>query len=137
MYQPVYDARANALIFVDDFVQKRDYLDGDVNVFVCGGLQDPDKMASLIERAAPFAPATAIGFEHIHEDVDNAPVAFMVPSQNEHAVLPGVLWLDLKTADLDRIETIELHGNLRRRFNISVRVGAKTVDAITYVRCCD
>ncbi len=137
MYKPVYDSRSNVLIFVDDFVEKRDYLDGEINVFVCGALQDPDKMASLIERPAPFTPAVAAGFEHIDEEIDNAPVAFMIPSENPHTILTGILWLDLTPDELDRIETIELRGNLRQRSNIMVRVGGKTVDAITYMRCCD
>ena len=137
MYQPVYDQRANALIFVDDFVEGQDYLGGEVNVFVCGALQDPDKMASLIDRRAPFAPATAVGFEHIHDQIDGAPVAFMVPSQDPHAILTGVLWLDLTPGELERIEALELRGNLRQRGGIVVHVGGKLVDGITYMRNVD
>ncbi|MFC1707987.1 gamma-glutamylcyclotransferase family protein [Planctomycetota bacterium] len=134
MYQPHYDADRWTLFFVDGPLVDKDCFAGERNVFVCGGLQHPDKMAWVSGRNAPFAPAVAIGYRRTWKQVDGKAISFMVPDLDDpRRVLTGVVWLDLSPADIERIEAFELGGGLRQRVEIDVLVGDAVVRAITYV----
>ena len=134
MYTPYYDAERWALVFTDGAAGQPDPFAAGTRVFVCGGLQHPDKMTSIIGRAAPFAPAVARGFQRVWKDVEGSPVSFMVPnSEDPQSVLTGVVWLGLDDGEVRKVEGFELAGNLRRRISVAVVVGDDTVQAITYV----
>jgi len=135
MYKPYYDAQSCALFFVDGPLEDRNYFGGKINVFVCGGLQHCAKMASLIGRNAPFAPAAIRGHLRTWERINGKDIAFMIPDSNDpYRVLTGVVWLDLSGEDVRKIETFELQNNLRRRINVNVHVGERIVQAITYIK---
>ncbi len=133
MYTPSYDAERNALYFVADPHENRDRFAGRINVFVCGGLQNPDKMAAVLGRAAAFAPAMARGFRHDRVNVNGRDMPFMLPAEPT-AALTGVVWLDLSADELAKIEAIELADNLRRRIDLAVHLGHSTLAAISYVK---
>ena len=133
MYEPHYLAEASALIFVDGPMKDKDYFGASLNAFVCGALQDPDRMAALLGRRAAFAPAVALGYRRSTETISGHRMPFMIPA-DEEAVLTGVVWLDLNEEDLGRIEELELDGGHRRRITVDVRVGERTVEALTYVK---
>ncbi len=134
MYEPQYDADSHALFFTDGPRQDRDCFGGALNVFVCGGLQQPDKMNGLIERRPSFAPAVVVGFRRIWKNVGGRDYPLMVPAPEEpDRPLTGVVWLDLTPEDLARIETLELDNNVRKRIDIKVLVGDRLLNAITYV----
>ena len=135
MYEPHYDAGSCAIYFVDGAPGDPDVLGGRTNVFVCGALQDPGKMASLLGRNAPFAPAVARGYRRTRASIAGREVPFMATDPDDpERVLTGVVWLDLSVEDLERIEGLELEGGLRVRVAIDVTVGERTIEAITYLR---
>lgn len=135
MYEPSYDDRANALVFLSAVDEGRDVLAMASNAFVCGKLQNPEKMAGLIGRYAPFAPAIALGFDHVIQSIDGASIALMVPDDvNPQHALPGVVFLGLSLAELAAIETLELAGWHRRRIEIEVLVGAARLKASTFIK---
>ena len=135
MYKPLYDAKASALFFADGETSSKNLPIGKINVFVCGALQNPDKMHSLIGRSAAFAPAAVSGFRRVTKAVAGKLVPFMVPSKSDHAkILTGVVWLDLTDKELTKIESLELDGDLRKRIRLNVRAGERRVEAYTYIK---
>jgi len=134
MYRPLYDDTIQSLVFIADERTTEDVLSGSVNVFVCGGLQNPEKMANILGRNAPFAPAAANGYARTVAEVGGEQIPFMVPADDPGSVLTGVVWLDLGEQDVKNIETLELKGNVRKRVEIRVQVGEKALEALTYVR---
>lgn len=135
MYRPFYSDRYSALYFSADPAPSESVFSGGCNVFVCGALQDPARMSELLGSEVPFAPAAATGYKRIVEDIDGKEIPFMVPDeQDPRSVLTGVVWLDLSRAGLDGIESLELHGGLRRRISIEARIGELGLGAYTYVK---
>ena len=135
MYEAHYDGESWALLFVDGPRGEKDYLGGESNVFVCGGLQHPEKMAAILGRRAPFAPAVARGFRRAWLGEGSGRVSFMLDSPDEpQRILTGVVWLDLSEEEISRIESVELEGDLRKRIAIEVTVGERTLKAFTYVK---
>ncbi|HPQ69428.1 MAG TPA: gamma-glutamylcyclotransferase [bacterium] len=130
MYQAHYDVDARALLFVDGEKNAGDYLTMGINVFVCGGLMNPVRMGGLIGRNAPFAPAIADGYTHRH--VEASP--FMLPDDDPSAALLGVVYLGLSSAEVARVETLELDGGYRKQIPLEVRVGDRICPAISYTR---
>ena len=135
MYRPHYDAKINALYFLDEAVPETIPPQGGLNIFVCGGLQNPDKMVPLLGRSAPFAPAALKGYKRTSETVQGREIPFMVPDENDPGrVLTGVVWLDLTREERENIETFELAGGLRKREKVRITVGEATIDAMTYLK---
>lgn len=135
MYRPHYDAAAQALYFLPDGMEERGCLQGRRNVFVCGALQYPEKMNALLGREAPFAPAVVVGYKRGAALVGGTEHPFMVPSGGEpRRVLTGILWLNLSEAELARIETLELKGDMRRPITVEALLGERAVKAVTYIR---
>lgn len=135
MYEPYYDEKARTLFFVEGKLEDKDYFGGIINVFVCGPLQDPNKMRALVGRSLPFAPAVTTGFVRRWEKVEGKDYFFMIftPNRPEN-ILTGVVWLDLTRDDLKKIEVFELRDNVRKRVTIKVQVGDRTIDAITFIK---
>jgi hypothetical protein len=133
VYRPLYDVPSRALLFIAGPATKRDYLDGKINVFVCGALQSPDKMTPLLGRNAPFVPAVARGYWQTTIEVNGKRVPMMTETDREH-LLTGVVWLDVTEEEVGKIEVFELAGNLRKRIAIDIQVGDKVVKAITYMK---
>jgi hypothetical protein len=135
VYDAYYDPESWSLVFIPGPREERDYFGGDTNVFVCGGLQHPEKMASIVGRRLPFAPAVARGFRRAWLDAGTEKVSFMhaCPEEPER-ILTGVVWLGLSEKEIGRIESFELKGELRRRIAVDVAVGERTVKAFTYVK---
>ena len=135
LYEPHYDAESWALYFVDGPLEGKDYFGGEINVFVCGSLQHPGKMVPLIGRNAPFAPAFARGYSRRWEKVGGRDVPFMLPApDNPRRALTGIVWLVLSEEEVERIENVELHEDLRKRIAITVKVGERDVEAVTYIK---
>ena len=135
MYEAYYDSESWALLFVDGPPEQRDYLAGEANVFVCGGLQHPERMVAIIGRTPPFAPAVAKGFKRAWLDVGTSKASFMLDTPQEpQRILTGVVWLGLSEEEIGCIESVELEGDLRRRITIAVSVGERTLKARTYVK---
>jgi len=133
MHKPVYDPDANAVILVPDD-EATDRLSGEINVFVCGGLQNPDKMRGLLGKDAAFAPAVVTGYTGcVSETHDGKQMPFMIPAEPD-SVLPGVVWLDLAPADLAAVEAFELAGDYRKRITVRARCGSRFVNAVTFVK---
>ena len=132
-YQPHYHPEHCALLFSEEGKDTVMFSDR-INVFVCGALQNPDKMQSILQRAAPFAPAAVAGYKRTTETIKNAPTPFMVPSEKPNEILTGILWLDLSEQELKKIEQLELEGGYRKRIEIEVCVGHKRLSALTYVK---
>lgn len=131
---PLYHSGYSTLVFFAQPADPKHLLSGKINVFVCGALQNPDKMNSVINRAAPFTPAAVGGFKRITESIDDAAIPFMVPSENLDEILTGILWLDLSEQELSKIEGLELNGDFRKRIEIEVCVGQARLPAFTYVK---
>lgn len=134
MYRPYYDVASNALVFSADEKEASAILSGPGRVYVCGGLQNPDKMRSVLGRPAAFAPAVVTGYRAGHiEVIDGREIPFMIPA-DPAAVLPGVVWLDLSEQDIENIEKFELAGGHRRRITIQAQIGQKHLSAFTYIK---
>jgi hypothetical protein len=135
MYEPVYSPEHSALFFCSDSVSSEDVFSGECNVFVCGALQDPVKMSDLLDARPPFAPAAATGYKRTVERIGGEDVPFMVADEEDpRSVLTGIVWLDLTRASLQKIESLELGGGLRKRIAVETRIGEREVTAYTYVR---
>jgi hypothetical protein len=135
MYEPVYSAEHSALFFRSDAISSEDAFSGESNVFVCGALQEPRKMSALLGIEPPFAPAAARGYKRTVARIEGKGVPFMVPDQGDpRSVLTGIVWLHLTEASLERIESLELAGGLRKRIAIRVRIGELELGARTYVK---
>ncbi len=116
-------------------MEQKDYFDSGHNVFVCGALQNPAKMASVLGRDAPFAPAVSLGFYRETQSINGRNIPFMIDDLGDsRRPLTGVVWVALSDADLGRIEELELAGDLRERIAIEVLVGERRVQAFTYVK---
>ncbi len=135
MYRPVYSDEYSALYFSSEPGSSDDVFSGPCNVFVCGALQSPARMVSLLGLEPAFAPAAASGYRRSVESIDGRDIPLMVPDENDpRSLLTGVVWLDLAKASLDRIESLELDGGYRRRISIEARIGELDLTAYTYVR---
>jgi hypothetical protein len=111
MYRPVYSQEYSMLYFSSDAASSDDVFSGGSNVFVCGALQNPARMSSLLGMELPFVPAVASGYKRSVERIGGREIPFMVPDEHDpRNVLTGVLWLDLAQPNLDRIESLELDG---------------------------
>jgi len=135
MIQPVYHTEANAVLFLPIGCTAAGALAGPGRVFVCGSLQDPAKMNGILGRESPFAPAFVLGYRHVKEDIDGKIILLMIAAPGEKdSVLPGVVWLNLTETDLRAIEAIELAGGYRKAARIPVRVGSRTIEAMTFIK---
>jgi hypothetical protein len=135
MYRPVFSAEHSALYFCSESVVFESAVSGGCNVFVCGALQDPAKMSALLGLEPPFAPAVATGYQRAVERIGGEEIPFMIPDQEDpRNVLTGVVWLGLAPASLERIESLELAGGVRKRVTIDARIGELEVTAYTYVK---
>jgi hypothetical protein len=135
MYRPFYSPESSALYFSAHSVPPEAVFSGECNVFVCGALQNPVEMSGLLQSQPSFAPAVAVGYRRAVERVDKDDIPLMVPDEDDpRSVLTGVVWLDLTEESLEKIESLELSGGLRKRIAIQVRMGEVKVDAYTYVK---
>ena len=135
MYRPFYSPEYSALYLSSDSIPSESVFSGSCNVFVCGALQDPVKMSALLDSEPSFAPAVATGFRRTVERVDEEDLPFMVPDMDDpRSLLTGVIWLDLRRENLERIELLELDRGFRRRITIEARIGELKVTAYTYVK---
>jgi hypothetical protein len=135
MHRPFYLAESSALYFSADPIASESVFSGARKVFVCGALQDPEKMSALLGSAPPFAPAVAVGYRRTVERIGSEDIPFMVPDTDDPGnALTGVVWLDLSAEDLERIESLELDRGFRKRIGIEVRVGERRVSAYSYVK---
>jgi hypothetical protein len=135
VYHAYYDPQSWALLFIPGPREERDYLGGETNVFVCGGLQQPERMASIVGRSPPFAPAVARGFRRAWIEVGKERVSFMLDCpEAPDRILTGVVWLGLSEEEIGRIESFELKEGLRKTVAVEVAVGERTVKARTYVK---
>ena len=135
MYRPFYSPECSALYFSTGSISSEAVFSGACNVFVCGALQDPVKMSALLGLEPPFAPAVATGYRRTVERIDGKDIPFMTPDREDpRSVLTGVVWLDLTTASLERIESSEFDGGFRKRITIEARIGELELTAYTYVK---
>jgi len=134
MYKPFYDAINSTLIFIDEANETYDFPGGQNNVFVCGALQDPEKMGQVLGHAAPFAPGVVRRYGRGTEHIGGRKIPFMLPAADPTAMLTGIVWLDLSESDISKIEALELKGNLRKRTEIQVHVGDKILHAMTFIK---
>ena len=134
MYRPFYSAECSALYFSTEPISSEAVFSGACNVFVCGALQDPARMSALLGLEPPFAPAAATGYKRAVERIDGKDIPFMVSDHEDPGnVLTGVVWLDLTTESLEKIESLELDGEFRKRVTIDVRIGELELTARTYL----
>jgi hypothetical protein len=124
MYEPRYDEQANALFFVDSHTDIREIPASGQRIFVCGSLQNPQKMAGILGREAAFAPALVDGRE--------TPFMIPTPAAPERA-LPGVVWLNLTEDEKQRIAEIELAGNLRREILLISHLGKNILETASFI----
>jgi hypothetical protein len=135
MYTPIYSVEYSALYFCSDSISSQSPFSGGRNVFVCGALQNPDNVSALLGLEPPFAPAAARGYRRTVERIDGEDVPFMVPDQDDpRSLLTGVVWLDLTSASLEKIEILELERGFRKRIAIQARTGELRLTAYTYVK---
>jgi len=134
MYLPCYDPLSQALYFVEPGRESRTPFDGGINVFVCGALQNPEKMHDMLGRLPAFAPAAVKGYCRGSASIQGRETPFMLASPDPDAMLTGVVWLDLSPVDLEAIERLELAGGLRRRIELNALCGEARLRALSYVR---
>ena len=135
MYEPVYSIEYSALYFTTGPISSESSFGGECHVFVCGALQDPLAMSALLGLEPPFAPAVASGYRRTVERVGGKDVSFMAPDEHDpRSVLTGVVWLDLSRASLEKIESLELDGGIRKRIAIEARIGELKLTAYTYIK---
>ena len=135
MYTPRYDEKANALFFAEASVDLSEIPTGGYSVFVCGSLQNPQKMAELIGREAPFAPAVVFGFRHENLEIGGRSIPFMLPApEAPERVLTGIAWLALSMEELDRIASVELADNFRQKILLTSHLGSKELQIISFTR---
>jgi hypothetical protein len=135
MYKPVYSAEYSALYFATDPIPSESVFSGECNVFVCGALQDPVEMSSLLGLEPPFAPAVATGYRRTVERIGGKDIPFMVPDERDsQSALTGVVWLGLARASLEKIESLELDRGIRQRIAIQARIGELRLTAHTYIK---
>ena len=135
MHRPFYLPEYSALYFATGPISSKSVFSGARNVFVCGALQDPARMSALLGLEPPFAPAAATGYRRAVERIDGKDIPLMVSDHEDPGnVLTGIVWLDLSTASLEKIESLELDGGFRKRITIEARIGELKLPAYTYVR---
>jgi hypothetical protein len=135
VYYPVYSVRDSVLYFCSDPASSESLFSGGHRVFVCGALQDPARMSALLGLEPPFAPAVAVGYKRTVERIGGEDVPLMVPDAGDpRRLLTGVVWLDLAGSSLERIESLELDGGIRRRTTIEVGIGELVLTAYTYIK---
>ena len=92
-------------------------------------------MSALLDLEPPFAPAAAVGYRRTVERIDGKELRFMASDHEDPGkVLTGIVWLDLATESLEKIESLELDGGFRKRITIEARVGERKLLAYTYVK---
>lgn len=131
-YRAVYDEASWSLIFTTD---------GDLgltgpdrtHVFLCAGLQHPERMLAQIGRPAPFAPALVRGFDRAMRRVGGEEVPFLLRHEDPLRPLAGTLYLGLGRAEVERVEAFELAGGWRVRIELDASVGERTLRAVTYL----
>ncbi|MDP8222582.1 MAG: gamma-glutamylcyclotransferase family protein [Candidatus Lernaella stagnicola] len=135
LYQPHYDARLNALVFLTRNDEDRDMLRTARRVFVCGSLQNPSRMAEVVGRPLSFATCFVTGFAHRTLSVGDRLVPFMLATPNDRQhTLPGVLYLGLTEKELRKIMDVELGDGHRKRVEVQVRVGSHSLEATTFIK---
>jgi len=134
MYYPCYVPSASTLIFIAEPPEEKDYFGGSINVFVCGALQNPEKMVPILGRPAAFAPAVALGFRCSREIIDGRNIPFMYPDEDAQKALMGIVWLDLLTDELAHIRAIEMQDQLREEIIVEVLVGDHYVKSISFIK---
>ncbi len=135
MYKPNYDSKASTLIFEDIHSKEKNHFSGKINVFVCGGLQNPERMESLLGIKASFAIGAVNGYYRNSEFVAGQEIPFMKPSPDKpNLILTGVVWLNLTKKSLHLIDGIELKGNHRKATQLQIQIGEVKVIATTYVK---
>jgi len=135
MYEPRYDAEHQAVYFVSDPQGDSAPFSRGLRAFVCGGMQNPEKMAGIIGRQAAFAPCCVQGYMRTSAVIDGDEIPFMAPDeQDPHSVLTGVVWLDLGQDELEKIEQFELGSGHRKRVEVRVLLGELRLNAYTYIR---
>lgn len=135
MYKPAYSAQYSALYFATDPIPSESVFSAERNVFVCGALQDPLEMSSLLGLEPPFAPAVATGYRRAVERIDGKDIPFMASDERDpQSALTGVVWLGLSRESVEKIESLELEGGLRERITIQARIGELSLTAYTYIK---
>lgn len=134
MHRAIYFSEHQFLVFVPEGFKDSFDLPHGHCVFVCGALQNPEKMESLLGHAAAFAPALVQGFRRGAETIDGRSVPFMLPHEAPDAALSGVIWLGLGDDDLVAVESLELKDGLRERMTVKARCGERTFTALTYFK---
>lgn len=134
MHRIHYDAEGNTLVFLVPDADAEEVWRGKNNAFVCGALQNPEKMTELLGHPASFAPGLVYGYDHRLIPIDGKQVPLMLPDRQPSRALSGVIWLNLAAADLAAIEALEMEGNYRTRVDIEVLVGHRRLSACTFVQ---
>jgi len=134
MHRIHYDPEGNTLVFLDEASDAEQVWQGKINAFVCGALQDPEKMTELLGHPAPFAPGVVYGYDHRVVHIDGQQVPLMLPDRQPNRALTGIIWLNLTAADLAAIESLEMEGNYRLRVDIEVLAGHHRLSACTFVQ---
>ena len=132
-YFALYDPKGYALVFAASAVDLKTVFEKGRRVFVCGALQNPEKMADLIGRAAAFAPAAVNGYQRNTQIQDGKPIPYMLPAQPD-ALLTGVVWLALSQKEFLLIEKLELKGGYRKLVDLNVKTGERVLNAVTYIK---
>ena len=101
-------------------------------VFVCGSLMDPDFLKDVVGRAPAVCPAVAPEYGRGWGEADGKKMHFMRPESG--GVLPGMAILGLDDAELARLEAFEQCPALRRRADLTIRIGDISVPAHTYLQ---
>jgi Gamma-glutamyl cyclotransferase, AIG2-like len=130
-----YDESASTLVFSGKISPDKNPFSGKINVFVCGALQNPEKMNSVLGQTPIFAGGAVTGYHRGTELINGNKIPFMKPAVNHPSrILTGIIWLDLSKESLKKIEEIELEGDYRKPLHIPVQTGELVIDAITYVK---
>ena len=130
-----YDPESWSLYVADAPRSHAGLFGGVLNVFVCGAMQEPARMAACLGRDCPSAPAVARGFLRRFEGQGALRRSFMLPDPSDAArVLTGTVYLDLSPDELARLEAVERQGGLRRRIDLDVQVGEVRLAAISFVK---
>jgi gamma-glutamylcyclotransferase (GGCT)/AIG2-like uncharacterized protein YtfP len=98
------------------------------HLFVYGTLTDPKRVTALTGRQFERMDATLNGFERV-----NSPLGYPFILPRPHAVVRGVLLLNLDPGSLARLDAYEAEGDLYRRQLVVVEVSDRRVPAMTYV----
>jgi hypothetical protein len=101
-------------------------------IFVCGRLMDPGFHSTIIGREAAMAPAVALNCHRDVKDVAGKPYTFLIKGGDRFVT--GMLLLGISKEERSRLDDFEEINTVRRVEKVSLTVGNRVIQGISFFK---